>query len=170
MNRTERAKSSTTSTASTPHARRPRREAARDRALALLLDGQSVPAIADEIGCGRTTVWAWTRDPDFAAELAEHRARALALAESRLADATVKAVETLIEVMGQVYAGPASRVRIAACEAVLRVTYSRAPTPAPADLSPLAVPVIDPERERVLAELMAEKLARRSARMVETAE
>lgn len=160
MNRTERP---------TPNARRPRREAARDRALALLLDGRSVPAVAAALECSRTTVWAWTREPDFAAELATRRERARDIAEWRLAEAAVTAVETLTEIMGQTYAGPGGRWRIAAAEAVLRIVYPPRPS------SPVAVAVADagaaavanPDRERIVAELVAEKIARRERMTLE---
>jgi hypothetical protein len=122
-----------------------------------------VPAVAAALECSRTTVWAWTRDPDFAAELATRRERARDLAESRLAEAAVTAVETLTEIMGQTFAGPAGRWRIAAAEAVLRIVYPPRPSSpvAVAVADAAAAAVVNPDRERIVAELVAEKIARR---------
>ena len=140
------------------NARTPKKGAARDRALALLLEGRTVPDVATELGCGRVTVWAWTKDPDFAAELAERRAAARDLAELHLADAAVDAIKTLREVMAKEYAPPASRWRIAAAEAVLRFAYPR-PGPVAVAVAPGHPREPDPEREVIAARILAELAA-----------
>ena len=144
------------------NARRPKKGPARDRALALLLEGQTVPEVAAELRCGRVTVWAWTKDPGFAAELAARRGAARDLAELHLAEAAVEAVDTLRAVMAERCPPVQTRWRIAAAEAVLRLVW-------PARQGPAAVAVAmtppgpaprNPEREAIVAELLAGRRVR----------
>lgn len=45
----------------------------RARAIDLLLAGRTIPDVATEFGVNRRTVWRWTTEPAFAAELARGR-------------------------------------------------------------------------------------------------
>ena len=149
------------------NARRPKKGAARDRALAMLLEGRTVPDVAAELGCGRVTVWAWTKDPAFAAELAARRNASRDLAEMHMALAAIQAVETLRAVMAMEPADSGCRWRIAAAETVLRVVWPK-PNAAAVAIAGAAAPAgetpnRDPEREAIAAGILAsvaERLAR----------
>ena len=146
------------------NARAPKKGAARDRALALLLEGRTVPDVATELGCGRVTVWAWTKDPEFAAELAARRGASRDLAELHLAEAAIEAVGALRAIMGAKYAGPDSKWRIAAAEVVLRLVWPKSP-------AAVAIAVAEPsprdsEREAIAAGILA-GLSERRTRPVE---
>jgi hypothetical protein len=152
------------------NARRPKKGAARERALAMLLEGRTVPDVAAELGCGRVTVWAWTKDPGFAAELATRRDASRDLAEMHMADAAVQAVETLRAVMAMETADPGCRWRIAAAETVLRVVWPK-PNAAAVAIAGAAAPASeipnrDPEREAIVADILA-SVAGRLARTPE---
>ena len=151
------------------NARRPKKGAARERALAMLLEGRTVPEVAAELGCGRVTVWSWTKDPAFAAELAGRRNASRDLAEMHMADAAIQAVETLRAVMAMETADSGCRWRIAAAEAVLRVVLPK-PNAAAVAITGAAAPASeipnrDPEREAIVADILASvagRLARTS--------
>ena len=89
----------------------------RERALDLLLSGWSPPAIAKEVGVGRTTLWRWTQDPEFVAELQRRRRDRRELVQTVLVDSSLEAVAVLHEVMTDKTVGAA--VRVKAAEALL---------------------------------------------------
>ena len=148
------------------NARAPKKGAARDRALALLLEGRTVPNVATELGCGRVTVWAWTKDPEFAAELAARRAASRDLAELHLAEAAIEAVGALRAIMGAKYAGPDSKWRIAAAEVVLRLVWPKSPAAVAIAGAVAETAPRDPEREAIAAGILA-GVSERRARPVE---
>jgi hypothetical protein len=150
--RVNRAEPSATRT----NARRPKKGPARDRALALLLEGQTVPEVAAELRCGRVTVWSWTKDPSFSAELAARRSAARDLAELRIAEVAVEAIDTLRAVMAERCPPPHSRWRIAAAEAVLRLAWPARQGPAVAvAITPPGPSPRNPEREAIVAQILA---------------
>ena len=148
------------------NARAPKKGAARDRALALLLEGRTVPDVATELGCGRVTVWAWTKAPDFAAELAARRGASRDLAELHLAEAAIEAVGALRAIMGAKYAGPDSKWRIAAAEVVLRLVWPKSPAAVAIAGAVAETPPRDSEREAIAAGILA-GVSERRARPVE---
>ena len=88
-------------------------EPERERAMDMLLAGCSPPAIAKEIGVGRTTLWRWTREPDFVLELQRRRQDRRELVQTALVDSALQAVAVLHEVMTDKEVNPAMRVKAA---------------------------------------------------------
>ena len=83
------------------------------RGLDLLIAGCSIPEAAKQLGCRRETVWRWTQNPAFAAQLTSFRqARSGDIAQA-LEEGAVEAVHTLREVMGDAHQGGLVRVRAA---------------------------------------------------------
>ncbi len=68
-------------------------------ALRLLSSGHSIPKAAAEIGVGRATVWKWTKEPEFSAELTVYRNKEAAGAQMALSHAVYEAVEVLRHIM-----------------------------------------------------------------------
>ncbi len=86
----------------------------RERAMELLLAGNTPPQVAGAIGVNRSTVWRWTQEPDFAAELRQRRAeRKFAILEM-LEEGALEAVGCLRAIQGDAAAPVGVRVR-AAC-------------------------------------------------------
>ena len=93
-------------------------EPAKQRALAMLLEGQSTQAVAAALSTNRSTIWRWrTSDPEFVAALASRTSERLEDVRAELEHAAVGAAEYLRKVSeGTVPADPA---RLAACRLVL---------------------------------------------------
>ena len=92
----------------------------RQRAIDLLLAGQSCREVAEELSVNRSTVWRWTQDPDIAEELQTLRSdRRKAIRES-VDSAALEAVEVLRDLMRDQSIPPAVRAR-AACSLLDRV-------------------------------------------------
>ena len=64
-------------------------------------------------GVGRTTLWRWTRDPDFVLELQRRRQDRRELVQTALVDSALQAVAVLHEVMTDKEVNPAVRVKAA---------------------------------------------------------
>ena len=56
----------------------------KQEALRLLSSGHSIPKAAAEIGVGRATVWKWTKEPEFSAELTVYRNKEAAGAQMNI--------------------------------------------------------------------------------------
>ena len=87
--------------------------AKQEKAIAALLASGSINAAAEAVGVSSRTLRRWLQDDSFAAELRRARARAFSLALSRLASATVEAVDLLVATMRDRAASPGIRVRAA---------------------------------------------------------
>jgi len=86
----------------------------RQRAIDLLLTGQSCREVAEELSVNRSTVWRWTQHPDVAEALQTLRSdRRKAIRES-VDSAALEAVEVLRDLMRDQSIPPAVRAR-AAC-------------------------------------------------------
>tara|TARA_R100001079_G_C4342801_1_gene107726 strand:- start:148 stop:567 length:420 start_codon:yes stop_codon:yes gene_type:complete len=72
----------------------------KQQALRLLSSGHSIPKAAAEIGVGRATLWKWTKEPEFSAELTVYRNKEAAGAQMALSHAVYEAVEVLRHIMG----------------------------------------------------------------------
>jgi hypothetical protein len=90
-----------------------------DAAAVLLASGKSVRDVATEVDAGLRTIYDWRDDPQFAALVNLYRGRLIDEALGRLADANVKAAETLIELLGH---EEASATRIRAATSILDQT------------------------------------------------
>ena len=74
-------------------------EEKKQQALRLLSAGHSIPKAAEKIGVGRATLWKWTKEPEFSAELTVYRNKAAAGAQAALGHAVYEAVEVLRSIM-----------------------------------------------------------------------
>jgi hypothetical protein len=73
---------------------------AKKHRLALLLaGGRAIKIAASEVGIGERTAHTWISDPGFQTAVAELRGRMLDAALGRLADASTRAVETLVALL-----------------------------------------------------------------------
>lgn len=86
----------------------------RQRAIDLVLAGRSHTEVAAELGCRRETVWRWTGDPAFAAELSARRVDRRGAVAAELDAGALDAVRLLRSVVGDAEAPAAARVRAAA--------------------------------------------------------
>lgn len=86
----------------------------RQRALALVLAGRSHAEVAALLRVRRETVWRWSRDPRWAAELSARRADRRAAVAGELDAAALDAVRVLRGLVNDVAAPPVARVRAAA--------------------------------------------------------
>ena len=86
----------------------------KQRALELLLVGYAVPDTARELGVNRSTVWRWTQEPEFAAELRSERASRRYAVQEAIHSVALEAVAYLAELVRDPEAPPAVRLK-AAC-------------------------------------------------------
>ena len=71
----------------------------KQEALRLLSAGHTIPKAADKVGVGRATLWKWTKEPEFSAELTVYRNKEAAGAQMALSHAVYEAVEVLRQIM-----------------------------------------------------------------------
>jgi hypothetical protein len=116
------------------------------RALDLLVDGATTGELAKALHVDRATVWRWTQDPAFAAELAAMRQERRGAAERRIESLVARALDFLGAVVDDPGAPVGARVR-AAVEIIGRVL----PRP------PSEEPHVSEDRE--------EEISRRRARL-----
>ena len=83
------------------------------RALDLILTGHSTTDIAAQVGVRRETVWRWTQDPAFAAEVTRHRAERRMTVHSELDAGVLEAVRMLRGLVNDTEAPAGARVRAA---------------------------------------------------------
>jgi hypothetical protein len=98
--------------------RQSRREAQDELLIDALAAGRTYAAAAEEVGCGQRTVARRMADPLFARRVAERRAEHLIVLAGRFSALTVRAVETIEELMD---AG-LERTRLAAARLVVEWT------------------------------------------------
>ena len=72
----------------------------KQEALRLLSAGHTIPKAAIKVGVGRATLWKWTKEPEFSAELTIYRNKEAAGAQMALSHAVYEAVEVLRGIMG----------------------------------------------------------------------
>ena len=72
----------------------------KQEALRLLSAGHTIPKAAIKVGVGRATLWKWTKEPEFSAELTIYRNKEAAVAQMALSHAVYEAVEVLRGIMG----------------------------------------------------------------------
>lgn len=72
----------------------------KQEALRLLSAGHTIPKAAVKVGVGRATLWKWTKEPEFSAELTIYRNKEAAGAQMALSHAVYEAVEVLRGIMG----------------------------------------------------------------------
>ena len=92
------------------HAPQPKRQ----RAIDLVLAGRSHTEVAAELGCRRETVWRWSGEPAFAAELSARRVDRRGAVAAELDAGALDAVRLLRSLVGDAEAPAAARVRAAA--------------------------------------------------------
>ncbi len=95
-------------------------------AVHLAAQGVGTPQIAADLGVHRGTVWAWLSSPEAAAQLADVRKAAHDAVSIRLGELTHDALDVLAEVMRDLSAPHAVRVR-AACELLDRAGLNGSP-------------------------------------------
>lgn len=83
-------------------------------ALELLLEGHSNTEVAERLNLDRTTVWKWTKDPQFAGELSERRAERRHAAHGLLDAEVPRCIRTLVTIRDDVRAPAIVRVKAAA--------------------------------------------------------
>lgn len=71
-----------------------------DRAIDLLLAGRTPSEVGAAVEVCRETVWRWTKDPEFDAELRRRRSAVRSATTDALCEANLEAVRTLREAMG----------------------------------------------------------------------
>jgi predicted DNA-binding protein (UPF0251 family) len=71
----------------------------KQEALRLLSAGHTIPKAAEKVGVGRATLWKWTKEPEFSAELTVYRNKEAAGAQMALGHAVYEAVEVLRQIM-----------------------------------------------------------------------
>jgi transcriptional regulator with XRE-family HTH domain len=125
----------------------------RQKALELIMEGNTDAEVASALGVDRSTVWRWRKEPHFLAELRGHRAASLETASTRLAGM----IEPSIEVLGQLLrdAGVPAAVRVKAATIILDR----------AGLVPFSYP---PEDDRPVSQLSNEELAEKLRAAAET--
>jgi transposase len=152
-----------------PDAQPPEPPDQRDRAQELLLFGLNVPEVARELGVSRSTVWRWTRSPDFAARYRVAAQKRVSEAAERLDDAAEGAVAVLSE-LAEAEEQPAA-IRVRAASALLQhASFARREDPrAPPREMPEDFPLLLAARlaaddstmlERLLAALATDPRAR----------
>ena len=83
------------------------------RALALLVSGHNMSDTAKMLGVRRETVWRWTKEPEFATEMARVRESAMDALSVILHESALEAAEVLRYVMKDEDANPNTRIRAA---------------------------------------------------------
>ncbi len=83
------------------------------RALDLLLAGHATTAVAAEVGVRRETIWRWTQDPTFAAEVSRRQAERRQAIHSELDAGVLEAVQMLRGLVADPEAPAGARVRAA---------------------------------------------------------
>tara|TARA_R100000655_G_scaffold30871_1_gene62005 strand:+ start:879 stop:1265 length:387 start_codon:yes stop_codon:yes gene_type:complete len=83
------------------------------RALALLVSGHNMTDTAKMLGVRRETVWRWTKEPEFATQMARVRESAMDALEVVLHESAIEAAEVLRSVMKDEGASPSTRIRAA---------------------------------------------------------
>ena len=83
------------------------------RALALLVSGHNMSDTAKMLGVRRETVWRWTKEPEFATEMARVRESAMDALSVILHESALEAAEVLRSVMKDEDANPNTRIRAA---------------------------------------------------------
>ena len=83
------------------------------RALALLVSGHNMSDTARMLGVRRETVWRWTKEPEFATQMARVRESAMDALEVVLHESAIEAAEVLRSVMKDEGASPSTRIRAA---------------------------------------------------------
>ncbi len=83
------------------------------RALDLLLAGHATTAVAAEVGVRRETIWRWTQDPAFAAEVSRRQAERRQAIHSELDAGVLEAVQMLRGLVADPEAPAGARVRAA---------------------------------------------------------
>jgi hypothetical protein len=82
------------------------------RGLDLMVRGCSITQVALELGVNRTSVWRWTKEPIFAAALAEAQREVLDEARTRIKLLATSAVEALAVTLAEAD-DPSARIRAA---------------------------------------------------------
>lgn len=85
----------------------------RELLICALLVEPTIEKAAAKVGIGSSTAFRWLQEPDFRAEYQQARKQAVSQAIAQLQQATTQAVITLVEVMNDREATPASRVSAA---------------------------------------------------------
>jgi hypothetical protein len=83
------------------------------RALDLLLAGHATTAVAAQVGVRRETIWRWTQDPAFAAEVSRRQAERRQAIHSELDAGVLEAVQMLRGLVVDPEAPAGARVRAA---------------------------------------------------------
>ena len=83
------------------------------RALDLLLAGHATTAVAAMVGVRRETIWRWTQDPAFAAEVSRRQAERRQAIHSELDAGVLEAVQMLRGLVADPEAPAGARVRAA---------------------------------------------------------
>ena len=83
------------------------------RALDLLLAGHATTAVAAMVGVRRETIWRWTQDPDFAAEVSRRQAERRLAIHAELDAGVLEAVQMLRGLVADPEAPAGARVRAA---------------------------------------------------------
>ena len=81
------------------------------KALALILSGDSIPTAAKKMGLRRETVWKWTKDPNFATELDRLRKEAVSAIQLEFREASLEAAQTLRDIMNDPDQNASDRIR-----------------------------------------------------------
>jgi hypothetical protein len=90
-----------------------KRERLEDRALAALLSQPTIVQAATTAGVSESTLLRWLAEPSFKARYRDARRQVVEHAVSSLQQATGQAVETLVEITGNIASPPAARVSAA---------------------------------------------------------
>jgi hypothetical protein len=93
--------------------------AGEDRAVVALAAGASKEDAAAMAGISRSTLYEWLKRPEFRGRVQAERQRLVDRAVGRLADASVRAADVLLEVADDTEAPPSARV--AAARGVLEI-------------------------------------------------
>ena len=90
-----------------------KRERLEDRALAALLSEKTIAQAATKASVSESTLLRWLAEPSFKSRYRDARRQVVELAVTGLQQATGQAVETLVEIIGNIAAPQAARVSAA---------------------------------------------------------